>query len=498
MKKDQLHSLIRNLTKSEKRYYRLFSKRSGDKAPKNYIHLFEILEGMEFFSEESLINQLKTLGINTDYIAADKNYLYISILDALRAYNANYSAKQQVRRQLDFVDILSEKGLFPQATKVLKKAKNIALNNDASQYLPEILQAERKLSGSIVSEKELAKVQEELEESHQKVDLVFQNEFYYRKNNLFRLRYGKTTEREALLDLENRREEMRLKNGKDSPVSAQMWFLRGEAVYFYIKDNIKKELETNRSLLLLMENTKSFVKANPLEYVSVFSRILILSKQTAPLDYPKLLGQFLDFADSVNRENKKVKARVYTLAYSTEMVRIIQERDFIIGPPLIEKVKSVMERYADLIDPAFCLNNYYKFAYICIGLDRYEEASEYLNILINEYSSSLRPDIYGYAKILLCLCNYEARNFPLLEHLTRTAKYYLRKENRLFETEKLLLRFLHSLAKKKRKKPNFGPLAEQIAKLPPGEKAQNYFDFNRWIQGQVEGIKFSEVRETQV
>ena len=147
MKDDQLHNLLCNLTKSEKRYFRLFSKRSGDKSTKNYLHLFDILEGMEEYDEEKLVKELKKKKINTKYLSADKNYLYTSVLDALRTYNANYSAKQQVRRQLDFTDILAEKGLFVQAAKILKKAKNIALNNDALQYLPEILQIERKLNG---------------------------------------------------------------------------------------------------------------------------------------------------------------------------------------------------------------------------------------------------------------------------------------------------------------------------------------------------------------
>lgn len=58
MKQDQIHGLISNLTKSEKRYFRLFSKRSGDKGPKNYLHLFDILESMETYNEDKLVMEL--------------------------------------------------------------------------------------------------------------------------------------------------------------------------------------------------------------------------------------------------------------------------------------------------------------------------------------------------------------------------------------------------------------------------------------------------------
>lgn len=489
MKQDQLHGLLNNLTKSEKRYFRLFSKRSGDKGTKNYLHLFDILENMEEYDEDKLIKELKKREINTKYLSADKNYLYTSVLDALRTYNANYSAKQQVRRQLDFVDILGEKGLLTQAAKILKKAKSIALDNDAIQYLPEILQIERKLNRNLIVGKELDRRYEEMQSGLEAVTRLYENEFYYRKSNFLRIKFGKTVEKEKLQQLE---EVNQLGSCSDN-FAANKWYLQAEAARNYIRNEVEEEFKNNQDLLELMEATPNWVKVNPLEYISIFSRILILSKQVKPNQYPDLLEEFISFADSVNRENRKVKARVYTIAYSTEMVRIIKEGLFDEGKELISKVEKLMKDYSDIIDPSFCLNNYYKFAYMCIGTDAYDKALEYLNHLLNEYSSKLRPDIYGYAKILVCVCHYELGNYSLLSHLVGTAKYYLRKENRLLDTEKILLQFINSISKAPSKKPDFEDLEKQIQGLKEKQKAQNYFDFNRWIKARKLDKKFSEI-----
>ena len=494
MKQDQLHLLLRNMTKSEKRYFRLFSKRSGDKSPKNYLHLFEILENMAEYDEELLVNLLQERGVNTKYLSADKNYLYTSLLDALRTYNAVYSAKQQVRRQLDFADILAEKGLKKAALKNLKKAQSLALNNDAIQYLPEILQDQRRLSDRLIHLREIEKRYAEMYDAITRTENTAEYEFCFHRHNLLRLRYGKTDNPEKVKQSDRLWAELHRRHPVPLGFSAQKYNLQTRAIRNYMLNNTEEEFKNNEDLLRLMTDTPGWLKVNPLEYISVFSRILILSKQVAPKRYPDLYRRFLAFADEVNRENRKVKARVYTIAYGTEMVRIIKQGDFKEGKKLIPQVLKVMNDYADIINPAFALNNFYKFAYIQIGNDDYEKAAEYLNIVLDDFSATLRPDIYGYAKILLCICHYELGNFTLLPHLTATAVYYLRKEQRLFDTERIFLRHISNFAKTSPNRHDFFALKEQINTLDDSrENAQDYFDFNRWIAARAAGISFGSL-----
>lgn len=496
MKVDKLHQLIKSLTKSEKRYFRLFSKRSGDKNPKNYLFLFEALEKLETYHEGILCEDLNAKGVNTKYLSADKNYLYTSILDALRTYNATYSAKQQVRRYLDFADIVSEKGLSHQAVKYLKKAKIIATENDAVQYLPEILQVERKLLSAHYDAKQLEKSHKQMREGLEALENLYEYEFYNRRCNLLRIRFGKTNDPNKLEELQTLLDNTNYETASPSSFAAQKWFLMAEAIRFYIINDIHSEFKANQELLQLMNQTTGFVKNNPLEYSSVFSRILILSKRVAPDNYPNLLQQFLAFAETVNKENKKVKARVYTLAYSTEMVRIIQSGVFEEGLELMPVVIKLMKDYSEVINPAFCLNNYYKFAYMFIGVDNYSMALEQLDYLFDNYSIKQRPDIYCYAKLLTCICHYELGNITLLPHLADSAKYYFQKEKRLGKAENIFLKFIKNIGKAENKKTNFSSLLSQLEQELPKEKGQDYFDFIRWTKAKIEGSNFSNLSPT--
>ena len=59
MANDKLFQLIESLTKSEKRYFKLFSKKTNPLGEKNYLKLFDTLEGLDKYEETILIKKLK-------------------------------------------------------------------------------------------------------------------------------------------------------------------------------------------------------------------------------------------------------------------------------------------------------------------------------------------------------------------------------------------------------------------------------------------------------
>ena len=55
-KKGNLHALIHSLTKSEKRHFKLVAQSHGSN--KNYLDLFDALDGQEVFDESALYQSL--------------------------------------------------------------------------------------------------------------------------------------------------------------------------------------------------------------------------------------------------------------------------------------------------------------------------------------------------------------------------------------------------------------------------------------------------------
>src|ERR1700741_2127839 len=111
---DDLGKLINSLTKSEKRYFRMFSDmQSGEKS---YLKLFDAIEKLGDWDD----NKLKKAFAGEDFVKrlpSVKNYLGTQILRTLRVIYSGETAEFQVKEMIDYVAIMYEKRLFRHCTK---------------------------------------------------------------------------------------------------------------------------------------------------------------------------------------------------------------------------------------------------------------------------------------------------------------------------------------------------------------------------------------------
>ena len=119
----ELFQLIKSLTKSEKRYFKLSSSlQSGEK---NYMKLFDAVEMQEEYDEVDLKNRfLKETFIK--HLPSEKNHLYSLILKSLRGFYSDKSAAAILQEQLRNIELLYNKALYKECSKIIRKAKKIA------------------------------------------------------------------------------------------------------------------------------------------------------------------------------------------------------------------------------------------------------------------------------------------------------------------------------------------------------------------------------------
>jgi hypothetical protein len=72
-KKSNAFALIKSLTMSEKRYFKIFSERHTIGTQNKYVVLFSELDKSEEENDQDLKNRLSSSGINADFLSADKN-----------------------------------------------------------------------------------------------------------------------------------------------------------------------------------------------------------------------------------------------------------------------------------------------------------------------------------------------------------------------------------------------------------------------------------------
>ena len=126
-KKDVLFALIKSLSKSEKRQFKLYVGRLGGNAESNFLALFNLMDKSFTYDEKQILLKTK---IKKQQLSNSKAHLYKQLLVSLRLSPIHQNVRSQLREQIDFATILYNKGLYNQSLKILGKAKNIAVENE--------------------------------------------------------------------------------------------------------------------------------------------------------------------------------------------------------------------------------------------------------------------------------------------------------------------------------------------------------------------------------
>ena len=140
--KDNLFVLVKSLTKSEKRQFRLYVGRMGSNQDAKFLNLFQQLDRMSRYEEKIILSK----GIVTKQQLSNlKAHLYKQILVSLRMNPVNKNIRIQIREQLDFATILYQKGLYKQSLKVLEKVKLLAAKYEEKFSAYDIVELEKVL-----------------------------------------------------------------------------------------------------------------------------------------------------------------------------------------------------------------------------------------------------------------------------------------------------------------------------------------------------------------
>ena len=138
---DQLHQLIQSLTRSEKRYFRLYAN-SGEQREPAYLELFDLMSAQTDYDEKKILEKLKHQNTARNLSAA-KNYLFELILRCLSEYNQAKTVDFRINSYIQYSRLLQGKGQYKAAVKYLKKAENVAKAHEKFTRILEIKEVEK-------------------------------------------------------------------------------------------------------------------------------------------------------------------------------------------------------------------------------------------------------------------------------------------------------------------------------------------------------------------
>ena len=148
-KRDSLFDLIKSLTKTEKRHFRLFVNRSGNTEEVKFIKLFDAMESMKIYDDVAILQKVKS--IKKVQFSNQKANLYKQILASLRHYHIGQNPDIQLRENLDHAKVLYNKGFYKQALKMLDKTKTLAKENKQFTISLEVMEFEKLIESQYIT-----------------------------------------------------------------------------------------------------------------------------------------------------------------------------------------------------------------------------------------------------------------------------------------------------------------------------------------------------------
>ena len=495
-KSDALFLLVKSLTKSEKRQFKLYAGRLGGNSEKNFIALFSILDKLEVFDEKQI---LAKTNIKKQQLSNSKAHLYRQILVSLKLNPIHQNAKMQVREQLDFATILFNKGLHKQSLKVLDKAKSIALANDDTTLAFSIVELEKVVESQYITRSLSSRADDLISQSK---DLGERTLMLSKLSNLSLQLYSMLLKK-GYVSNDKDFEEVKIffkeslpeYNIKKLGLIEKLYLYKAYLWYNFIVQDFVSGYRYAQKWVDLFYYNPEMKKTNPVFYLKGINYLLEslfliqhLTKFRSTLNF---------FEDELNHQNFLINENTESLAflylYLNKINLYFLEGNFNLGLDLIPEVLEEIESHRLKIDDHHVMVFYYKFASLYFGASNYEQCIFYLEKIIKNRQLGMREDLLCFTRILNLVAHYEAGMDQNLEALIKSTYKFLIKMNELHLVQQRIISFLRNLSNiyPHELKNAFVELHKELKVFenhPYEKRSFMYLDIISWLESKIENV----------
>lgn len=503
---DNLFSLIKSLSPSEKRQFSLYVGRIGMNSGSKFLNLFKVLGRQKVYDEKVV---LEKTGISKQQLSNVKAHLYKQILVSLRLNPAHQTLKVQIREQLDFALILYKKGLYNQALKVLDKVKSTALQYEEKTLAFEILELEKVIESQYITRSMENRAEFLI---HQTEELGKLNLIASRLSNLalqlygifLKMGYARTVE-EADSIKEYFRTNLPAYEFSELGFREKLWLYKAHLWYSFIRQDFLSCYRYSLKWIDLFNENPHLIPVHPVFYLKgnhyLLESLFYLNHVSS---FEKVLKQLeVTLKDPKIPDDDNIASLSFLYLYTNKLNLRFMTGDFSDPQPLVEKVERKLKKYGSRLDEHHVMVFYYKIACLYFGEGNNRKSIEYLQKIINNKSLEMREDLMCFARILNLVAHYEAGLDYHLEPLIKSTYRFLIKMDDLHEVQKEMISFLRRL-------PDVSPLEirnaftelhqtlKQYEDHPFERRAFLYLDIISWLESKIEGIPVSEVLKKKV
>lgn len=489
----QLFELIKSLTSSEKRYFRISCNlQSGEK---NYLNLFEYLDQQEVYDEQVIKQKFKT-EVFTKSLHVTKNYLYQLILKSLRAFHAQNYVEQRIGDHITNMLILEGRGLYHQARQALSKAQKMAKKYHQNHYLSYLLKKEASYHFAI----EKKRMKENIEKINKELMVINdtindENKIYCLYHHAVFIARGRSS---TATDIENLKSNVTSYHKQlNKKTKRSFYSICHEA---YIQSNIAYAEGDTHNRYINKEKIINLWRTNPymIEAESHIYKVHLANFLNAAFQYNKYdnFMSIIDELDSAPTKNFNEAAETFQNVTFYRLLYYLNTRRLETAKESLATITNGMNKYEAKINKSRELAFYYNISILHFMLDYPDRALLWLNKILNQTKTDHRKDIQRFAEMLQLFYHYNLNNYDLLSSLIVSVRKKIRRWNKLTIFEQSIINGISSLLNalsKSEKQKQLIEFKNAILALKNGKSPEyipiGYDEILLWIDKELEEIK---------
>jgi len=484
---EDLHQLIKHMSMSEKRYFKIYSTRHVIGYNNNYIHLFDAIDKQNEYDEERI---KKYFGKETfvKHLPSEKHYLYNLILDGLNAYHKDRTFLTRYSNLLMNIEILYNKGLFEQCRKLIQKAKKEAYLLEKFSILFLIIRWETLV---YIKDEDVKGLYKSFDEELRILEVIRIQSALMRIafNIQIQIYKGKIT----TAFLKSQEEEIKKYYPPKKEVNsfwARYYYYSGMGLIYSVQRKYGECYDCFREINVLMQNTKQFIVDLPHIYHTnhnnMINLLFALKKHDEILP---IITHQRAFTTIYRIKNTALNQKVFLNTSESELYLYYKTEEYEKGILTIKRIEPELKKINIKFSPSL-IDLYFMISVICLENQDYKGAIKWLNKILNhEKDVNIRRELQINTRLLYLIVLLEKEDL-FFDNQYQSVKRFLVNEKE-FKKQVYLLEIIKLLSEQRLNPTKIKLLKDLIKKSKTEnqkviqESLNPQYDFMQWIENQL-------------
>lgn len=481
---DDLHQLIKNLSMSEKRYFKIYSSRHVIGHNNNYIHLFDEIDKQKEY-DEAKIKSVFSHETFVKHLPSEKNYLYNHILESLNAFHKDRTFLTRYSNILMNIEVLYNKGLYEQCRKVIQKAKKEAYALEKFSILFLIIRWETLV---YVKDEDIKGLRKSFAEELRILEVIrIQTALMQIAFNIqIEIYNGKVTNayiEKQLKEISNYYPPQKEYNS----FWAQYYYHSAMGLIYSVQKKYLQCFNCYKDINVLMQSEKQFIVDLPNIYHTNNNNMVNLMFVLENYDrILPLIQHQKAFTGIYKIKNPALSVKVFLNTFESELYLYYKTEQFEQGVLTIKRLEPELKKVDIKFSPSL-FDLFFVMSVIFWGNEDFKASIRWLNKILNhEKEVNLRKELQINTRLFYLIVLLEKEDL-FFENQYNSTKRFMANEKE-FKKQALVLEAIKILSEQRRSGTKKTRLMQILSAMKQMEKKigveslNPQFDFEQWIE----------------